>query len=135
MKKYAWLLRKIDSYVRTILMAQQSAVLSYLEEFQEARFGGARLPYYCHCCAEVVHILTVGIQHHGLRKLLRDRHIFNTFITFSNELHHMILTVLKYHSADSYVGSENFYLSFCGGLRQKQYFGLFRRRKNSITAV
>lgn len=66
MKKYACLLRKIDPYVRTILMAQQSAVLSYLEEFQEARFGGARLPYYCHCCAEVVHILTVGIQHHGL---------------------------------------------------------------------
>ena len=47
-------------------MAQQSAILSYLEEFQEARFGGARLPYHCHCCAEVVHILTVGIQHHGL---------------------------------------------------------------------
>lgn len=40
--------------------------LSNLEEFQEARFGGARLPYHCHCRAEVVHILTVGIQHHGL---------------------------------------------------------------------
>ncbi len=39
---------------------------THLEELQETRFGGACLPYHCHCSAEVVHILTVGIQHHRL---------------------------------------------------------------------
>jgi len=46
--------------------------LSNLEEFQEAGFGGARLPHHGHRSAEVVHVLTVGIQHHGLRELLRN---------------------------------------------------------------
>lgn len=60
----------------TILKARRTFVtqtqLSNLKEFQEARFRSTGLSHHCHCSAEVVHILTVGIQHHGLWKLLRN---------------------------------------------------------------
>lgn len=48
-------------------------LLSNLKEFQEAGFGSTSFSHHGHCSAEVVHILTVGIQHHGLWKLLRKR--------------------------------------------------------------
>lgn len=48
-------------------------LLSDLKEFQEAGFGSTSFSHHGHCSAEVVDILTVGIQHHGLWKLLRKR--------------------------------------------------------------
>lgn len=46
-----------------------SGALTDLEEVQEAGFGGTRLPDHRHGRAEVVHKLTVGVQHHGLGEL------------------------------------------------------------------
>lgn len=54
-----------------------SVLVSNLEEFQECWFGGARLPHDCHRSAEVIHILAIGVQHHGLGEL----HI-NTGVTY-----------------------------------------------------
>lgn len=51
-------------------------ISSYLKEFQEARLGSTSLSHHCHCTAEVVHILTVSIQHHGLWKLSRNSFFF-----------------------------------------------------------
>lgn len=56
-----------------------------LEKFQEARFGGTRLSHHCHCSAEVVHILAVGVQHHGLGELLREQKCLNTTFTCNNK--------------------------------------------------
>ena len=46
-----------------------------LEEVQEAGLCGARLPHHGHGCAEVVDVLAVGVQHHGLGKLVTHTQI------------------------------------------------------------
>lgn len=57
---------------------------TYLQEIQEARFGSTGLSHHCHCSAEVVHILTVSVQHHGLGKLLRNSVLFCFFRIIDN---------------------------------------------------
>lgn len=42
-----------------------SPSVGYLEEVQESWFRGARLPHHSHRSAEVVDVLTIGVQHHG----------------------------------------------------------------------
>lgn len=111
------------------------AVLSNLEEFQEARFGGTRLPHHCHCSAEVVHILAVGIQHHGLWKLLRNTEVLTHLPFAGTLLHHMIShslgrhkqTLILYYPADSGVRSDNFRWCCCGGQRHKECCWLIQR--------
>lgn len=68
-----------DPKSKKVRYLQDEDVSTYLKEIQEARFGSTSLSHHCHCSAEVVHVLTVSIQHHGLGKLLRNRLFFQDY--------------------------------------------------------
>lgn len=47
--------------------------MSHLEEVKETGFSGTCLPHHSHRQAEVIHIFTVSVQHHGLGKLQKSQ--------------------------------------------------------------
>lgn len=52
---------------------KQPCTQTHLEELQEGRLGHAGFLYEGHGVGEVVHIVAVDVQHHGLGELRRQR--------------------------------------------------------------
>lgn len=69
-----------ETHTKTHITVLCSWLEAHLQEFQKRRFGHARLFNESHGIGEVVHVIAVNIQHHGLGKLWKQKWL-SDFVT------------------------------------------------------